>query len=220
MEASPQDKVTDLPQPISQPPEPLVSAVLAILKVAEEVSCEINRTKLAKLMYFADLRAIELGGTAFSGAVWRWRNYGPYDNALMRAERIIVSADLAEVSDERSDEGGSCKLSLTVDGLGDPLPQDQMEILREIVRDHGDKSAGALRRMSYQTAPMVEAQTAGDREVVLNLSRARRARQASELIARHQRQRDARATRIRDEGSAAAIAEEYDELRARDRVLR
>jgi uncharacterized phage-associated protein len=184
-----------------------------MLKAAKELDCEISRTKLAKLLYFADLRAIEVGGTAFSGAVWRWRNYGPYDNALMRAERIIVSADLADVSDQRSDDGGACKLALTVDDLGDPLPADQMDIIREIVRDHGSKSAGALRRTSYQTAPMVEAETAGDREVVLNLSRARRARQANELIARHQRQRNARPTNTRDEGSAAAIAREYDELR-------
>jgi uncharacterized phage-associated protein len=190
-----------------------VSAVLAILKAAAEFGCEINRTKLAKLLYFTDLRAIEVGGIPFSGAVWRWRNYGPYDNALMRAERIIVSADLAEVSDERSDEGGACKLALTVDDLGDPLPRDQMMIVREIMSEYGNMPARDLRRMSYQTAPMVEAQTAGDREVVLNLSRARRARQANELIARHQRQREAMTTRTRDEGSPAAIAQEYEELR-------
>jgi uncharacterized phage-associated protein len=202
-----------LPQPISQPPEPLVSAVLAVLKAANELDCEMNRTKLAKLLYFADLRAVEEGGTAFSGATWRWRNYGPYDNALMRAERIIVSADLAEIADERGEEGGACKLALTVDDLGDPLSAAHMEIVRAVVREYGAEPASALRRMSYQTAPMVEAQTAGDREVVLNLSRARRARQAKDLIARQQRQRAAMGPSTRDHDAPAAIAGEYDEFR-------
>jgi uncharacterized phage-associated protein len=202
-----------LPQPISQPPAPLVSAVLAVLKAAKEQGCEVNRTKLAKLLYFADLRAVEEGGTAFSGATWRWRNYGPYDNALMRAERIIVSADLAEITDERGDEGRACKLALTVDDLGDPLPDDHMAIIRAVVREYGREPASVLKNMSYRTAPMVEAQAAGDREVVLNLSRARRAKQAEELIARHQRQRDARGSRARDDGAAAAIATEYADLR-------
>ena len=138
-EANPQGKVTGLPQPISQPAEPLVSAVLAMLKAAKELDCEINRTKLAKLLYFADLRAIEVGGTAFSGAVWRWRNYGPYDNALIRAERIIVSADLADVSDQRSDDGGTANC---VDGRRPRAlcPQIKWLLFARLSRDHGSKS--------------------------------------------------------------------------------
>lgn len=187
--------------------------MLAVLKAAKEQGCEVNRTKLAKLLYFADVQAVEEGGTAFSGATWRWRNYGPYDNALMRAEGIIVSADLAEVTDERHEEGGACTLALTCDGLGDPLPADQMDIVRRVVREYGRKPASTLKRLSYQTAPMVEAQAAGDREVVLNLGRARRAKQAKELIARHQRRRHGEPPESRAAGAPAAIAAEYEDLR-------
>ncbi|HVB41964.1 MAG TPA: Panacea domain-containing protein [Streptosporangiaceae bacterium] len=201
-----------MPPSFSQPPDPLVSSVLALLKAAKEQGCDVNRTKLAKLLYFADLKAVEEGGTAFSGATWRWRNYGPYDNALMRAESTIVSADLAERHDDRDETGGSCTLRLAIDGLADPLPPEHMEIIRTVVREYGRKGATALKNLSYKTPPMVEAQAAGDREVILNLSRARRARQARELIARHRRQRASQPQRLRDPAAAADLLKDHEAL--------
>jgi hypothetical protein len=37
-------------QPLSQPPQPLLGSVLAVLKAATEAGHHINRTKLAKLL--------------------------------------------------------------------------------------------------------------------------------------------------------------------------
>lgn len=201
-----------MPPRSSLPPEPLVSSVLAVLKAAKEQGCVVNRTKLAKLLYFADLAAVEEDGTPFTGATWRWRNYGPYDNALMRAEGIIVTANLAEIDDRRGEDGGACTLTLALDGLDDPLPADQMEIVRRVVRDYGRENAKTLQRLSYETAPMVEAKAAGNREVVLNLSRARRARQARELIARYRRQRASHPVSERAPGATAALAEDYEAM--------
>jgi uncharacterized phage-associated protein len=178
----------------SELPDPLMSAVVALLKVAREQGCSISRTKVAKLLYLADLKAVEDGGTPFTGATWRWRDYGPYDNALMRVEGDLVSAQLAERHDTRGEPFGSCTLRLAVDtdDVADPLGDDQMRIMRDIVRKHGRKSASTLKNLSYDTPPMVEAQAAGDREVILDLNRVRRAKQARELLARHRHRRDTR----------------------------
>lgn len=204
----------DRDQPdFSQPPEPLMSSVLALLKVAREQHCSINRTKLAKLLYFADLEAVQDGGTPFTGATWRWRDYGPYDNALVRAEDSLVEADLAERRDNRGRFArGSCLLKLAFEDLEDPLPAKQMEIIRKVVSDYGGKSATALRDLSYQTPPMIEAQAAGDREEILNLSRARRAKQAQELLARHQYRRSAKGTQIHDEGVEEDLLREHETM--------
>jgi uncharacterized phage-associated protein len=211
--------------PFSQPPDPLRSSVLALLKVAREQHCKISRTKLAKLLYLADLKAVEDGGTAFSGATWRWRDYGPYDNALLRAEANLVDAELAEREDARGEHPfGSCTLKLVLDGIADPLPSEHMEILRTIVREHGHQSASTLKRLSYETPPMVEAQAAGDHEEILNLNRVRRAKQARELIARHERRRRARGHPVSDEGVEADLLSEHEAMvelrrRANSKVL-
>jgi uncharacterized phage-associated protein len=201
--------------PFSQPPEPLLSSVLALLKVAREQHRSINRTQVAKLLYFADLRAVQDGGTPFTGATWRWRDYGPYDNALLRAEDSIVEADLAERRDSRGRiRHGPCTLRLVIDDLDDPLPTVQMEIIRQIVTEYGGKSATALRNLSYQTPPMIEAQAAGDREEILNLGRARRAKQAQELLARHQYRRSAQDTQVDDAGVEDDLMSEHEAMSA------
>ncbi|HEX6467999.1 MAG TPA: Panacea domain-containing protein [Streptosporangiaceae bacterium] len=192
--------------------QPLLRSVLAVLKVAQELGHEMNRTKLVKLLYFADLAAVEGGGTAFTGATWRWDNYGPYDTAIRRAEDAGVASQLVDRDDRtRSYEYGACYLKLALD-IGDPLPGELMELVRRVVRELGAKTAGALRDMSYKTPPMVEATAAGDHRVLLDLSRARRARQVKALLARHQRHRTGTPKRVDDPGVAAELLEEMGDL--------
>jgi len=59
---------------------------------------------------------------------------------------------------------------------------------------------------------MIEAQAAGDREEILNLSRARRAKQAQELLARHQYRRSAQGTQIHDEGVEEELLREHETM--------
>ncbi|WP_185792213.1 type II toxin-antitoxin system antitoxin SocA domain-containing protein [Actinoallomurus bryophytorum] len=204
--------ITAKPVELPQPLQPLLGSVLAVLKAARECSHEINRTKLVKLLYFADLAAVESGGTAFTGATWRWDNFGPYDHALKRAENTVVEMEIVDRDDQtRVEEYGSCHLALAFD-IDDPLPAESMRIIRRVVSLHGAKSASVLRKLSYQTPPMVEAEAAGDRNVLLDLSRARRVRQIRELLERHRRHRAVAPKQTDDAGIGDELLAEMRDL--------
>ena len=193
------------------PLQPLLRSVLAVLKAAEERGFTITRTKLVKLLYFADLAAVEGGETAITGATWRWDNFGPYDHALKRAENTAVDMELVDRDDQTAAEYGACRLQLVLD-IDDPLPDAAMATVRRVVGRLGGQSAGALRDLSYRTPPMVEAETAGERGVLLDLSRARRARQARALLDRHRRLRATLPHRANDLGVGDELLAEMDEL--------
>lgn len=198
-------------------PNPLASAVLAVLKAARELECEITKTKLAKLLYLADLEAVESGRTQFSGATWRWDNYGLYDHALMRAEDWVVESELVERRDNRNADYGSCVLIVTVD-IEDPLDTDDMECVRKVVRLHGGKSPTSLKDLSYETVPMVEARAGGERGVLLDLNRARRRRQAAALRERFRSRRGGLPQQQDDPGAGETLRAEF--LEARDSLRR
>ncbi|GAA4221611.1 putative phage-associated protein [Streptosporangium album] len=193
----------DLP---SQPSSPLVSAALAVLKAAREQGFEITKTKLAKLLYMADLRAVEIGSVQFTGATWRWDNYGPYDAALAHTEYELADSELIDRNDSRlsDDSFGACVLTLVVD-IEDPLPGESMQIVRDTVRRHGSKSSTALRDLSYKTPPMVEAQAGAERGVLLDLSRVRRRNQVKALLARAKARRPHRPLQENDPGVGAEL---------------
>jgi uncharacterized phage-associated protein len=198
---------------VSEPSlQPLLGSVLAVLKAAQEQGHDMNRTKLVKLLYFADLAAVEDGGTPFIGATWRWDHFGPYDTAIRRAEDAGVAMRLVERDDRtRPYEYGACHLKLALD-IDDPLPAETMEFVRHVVDEFGAKTAGALKDLSYETAPMVEATAAGDRKVLLDLSRARRARQVKALLDRHRRHRASVPRRVDDPGVADELLAEMRDL--------
>ncbi len=199
----------------SQPSDPLVGAVLAILKAARELGFEINKTKLVKLLYFADIQAIEQGGVQFSGATWRWDNFGPFDRAIAAAELQLADSNLIERRDDRLFDG-QCLLTLAVE-VDDPLPAEYMTIVRDVVTRHGSKSATALKVLSYKTPPMEAASAAGDRGVLLDLNRARRRRNVQAMLARS---RVRRATIPRHERSPGVADELLAELEASSDSIR
>jgi hypothetical protein len=140
------------------PVQPLLGSVLAVLKAADERGFTVTRMKLVKLLYFADLAAVE--------ALW---------------------------------DQGACSLKLTEE-IDDPLPTDSMATIRRVVAEHGAKNATALKELSYRTPPMVEATAAGERGVLLDLSRARRRKQVRDRIERARLARRDRPTQTRDQG--------------------
>ncbi|SFL02911.1 Uncharacterized phage-associated protein [Streptosporangium canum] len=198
-------------------PNPLAGAVLAVLKAARETHIEITKAKLVRLLYLADLDAIESGRTQFSGATWRWDDYGPYDHALVRAEEWVMESELVERRDTRSAEDGSHALSLTVD-IEDPLNVADMECVRNVVRLYGGRSATGLKDLSYETAPMVEARAGGERGALLDLNRARRREQVAVLRERFRSRRGARPPQQDDPGVGDALVTEF--LEARDGLRR
>ncbi|WP_435108669.1 hypothetical protein [Nocardiopsis synnemataformans] len=168
----------------SQPEDPLLRSVLSLFRVARDQGHSLNRTKIAKLLYLADLSAVENGSVAFSGATWRWENYGPFDPAQYRVEDALVATGIIERTQDSQSPCGEVRLRL-VEDIEAPLESVPLTVLGRTVAEHGGKSAAQLRDLTYETAPMVQAQSEGERGVLLDLNRARRRRQYAALKERY-----------------------------------
>ena len=143
----------------------------ALLELADGRRLRLTRTMVVELLYLADLRSVASDGQARSGILWRWWHYGPYCQSLRRVENRLVadgaiklstsrlSADVEEavLSSARASSGVAARAGVF------------MAHLEAVLEDHGRTTAGASTDLAYQTAPMIEAQRAGERGVLLNV---------------------------------------------------
>jgi uncharacterized phage-associated protein len=147
------------------------AAVLQLLLAARHNGVIINRTKLAKLLYLADLAAVESDLPPGTGVEWRWRHYGPYSNALVDVESDLETAKIIRVTATVNYYGRPEKRLR----LRDAEPQIEIDnqfacIIDDVVAKRGNLSASQLRDITYQTAPMISAKAKGMREVRLDLT--------------------------------------------------
>ncbi|XKK40108.1 Panacea domain-containing protein [Nocardiopsis sp. ARC36] len=194
----------------SQPEDPLLRSVLALFRVARDQGHALNRTKIAKLLYLADLSAVEDGGVAFTGATWRWENYGPFDPAQYRVEDALVAAGIIERTQDPQSACGEVRLRL-VEDVDAPLEPAPLTVLGRVLAQHGGKSAARLRDLTYETSPMVQAQSEGERGVLLDLNRARRRKQYAALKERYRARLADRGPVETDPGAAEDLLSEMAE---------
>jgi len=147
------------------------AAVVQLLVAARSDGVLVNRTKLAKLLYLADLQAVEQGLPPGTEVEWRWRHHGPYSNALLEVEGDLEVAGVVQVV-ETSNFYGTPERRLR---LLAEVPQIQIDeqfhaIIDTTVAKYGRWSATQLKDLTYQTPPMQAAQRHGKREVRLDLA--------------------------------------------------
>ena len=202
--------MVDFHQPDVGAPPRTVAAFMALLSAARRLGVTITRTKVAKLLYLADLRAVEEGATPPSGVEWLWLDHGPYNNCLMYLENRLVERGV--VLREEYYWGWQLRLVGELDAEFDLSEEDQL-FIEAVVTDLGKLSAGSLKDMSYQTPPMLDAQNRGVRGVTLDLSLSRRpmpslaktARRMAAVLQRLPKQED-------DPGAMDDLVQELDEL--------
>lgn len=149
-------------------------SVQALLQLASDRGLRMTRTKVVKLLYLADLRSAASEEHARSGILWRWWHYGPYCQSLRRVEDRLVAEGLIErktsiLSAEIEEEvlSASRSSSEASSQAGDFLVH-----LDAVLEDHGRKTATALKDMTYETVPMVEAKRIGQKGILLDIPEA------------------------------------------------
>lgn len=98
-----------------------------------------------------------------------------------------------------------------VEDVEAPLPPEPLAVLAEVVAEHGGKSAAQLRNLTYETSPMVQAQSEGERGVLLDLNRARRREQYVALKERYRARLAARGPVATDPGASEDLLAEMAE---------
>ncbi|MES9536176.1 type II toxin-antitoxin system antitoxin SocA domain-containing protein [Spirillospora sp. NPDC049024] len=155
------------PAPLRGP----AAAIAYLLASARAHGMRVNRTKLTKLLYLADLRAVEHGLPPGSGVEWRWRHYGPHSLRLKEIERDLQDAGHVQVEGTVDPFTGNCEYTIhLMDAPQTVVDAAFTRIVDSVLDDFGDWSASQLRDLTYQTPPMQEAAKRGKREVRLDLS--------------------------------------------------
>jgi uncharacterized phage-associated protein len=193
------------------------AALIALLAAARAQGAIITRVKLAKLLYLADLRAVqELGGPG-SGVEWRWWHYGPYSKLLLAVEDDLVSARVIE-REVTENYYGSTEYRLR---LGREVPVDVNAqfavIIEDVVLRYGNLAASSLRDLTYQTRPMREAQREDARGEILDLLTGHPVPRIAPVLAQFQEVLDGLGAQ-EDEGDISALSDEIADwapLRAR-----
>ena len=167
-------------------------AMKALLGLAAARNLRMSRTKVAKLLYLADLRSVEHEGVAGSGVVWQWRHYGPFSNSLQSVEKDLVANGDIELDVTRNWHGSrEYHLAAASLDLSSVESADRfLAHLDAVLAEHGRRSATELTDLTYQTEPMREAQADGRREAILDLGERRPIPDATATLAQFQQMLD------------------------------
>jgi uncharacterized phage-associated protein len=140
---------------VSEDNAAIEDAIAALASQMASHGYSLNRTKLVKLLYFIDLEAWQEIGQRVTGVNWIWDNYGPFSVAILEAcDRMSETGEL----DVRMEKTGPA--SRAFDIRSDKVmyfkrpSEEVMRLIRNVVREYGQKSATRLKELSYQTPPM------------------------------------------------------------------
>lgn len=136
--------------------ERVEACVLALLAMAGSMELEITRTKLAKLLYFADISSVECDGITGSGVAWHYMEHGPYDDVLREVEDDLVKRGLVHKNTGPRPEGGERNV-LTVKDLSITVPDDFSGHVQTVLDEMGDWKSAELKDRAYSTQPMAAA---------------------------------------------------------------
>jgi uncharacterized phage-associated protein len=145
-------------------------SVLLLMRLAKDRDIEVNRTKLAKLLYLADLRAAEIDGVIPSGFVWRWRSFGPHTSLLTEIENELVKdQSVGRIQDLTAMGSPTTRYFAGHTAPNPDVPDEFVRHLTFVLDKWGKKSATELRDMTYTTRPMRRAVEGGVHEVELEM---------------------------------------------------
>ena len=171
--------------------ERAAKCIEALLVLASRKNLKINRTKVAKLLYLADLRSVDQSGATGSGIAWRWLNHGPFDNVLSSIEDGLVQKGIVERETTRWGRWNENREhDLKVAHISSSLIDGSDAFVAHIdavLDDMGSWPANRLKKHAYQTSPMVEARENDDRGGLLDLDENEQIPNIGPALARYQR---------------------------------
>lgn len=111
---------------------------------------QLYKTKLNKLLFYADLTGYYLTGRGISGARYVHLPYGPvpdtYENVLSLAE----ASDNIRLTDMPDVGAGARLISAGAKPFSDELSEDDKRILDWVAETYGDMSAGEITEVSHK----------------------------------------------------------------------
>ena len=200
------------PSPHNRDPLSSREACLTLLAAAKSRGFTMTRTKLAKLLYLADLEAWRTIRKPLSTIEWRWDNFGPFDTALLQMEDDLVAEGAIDRNTSADIYGKTHEIQSTGRDLGSDDPV-RLGIVTSIVDRFGALAASTLRDITYKTEPMRAVQEEG-RGALLDLSVVAPLPDMAAVGARFRRVLDSLPAQETDEGVFDQLVSENEYLRS------
>lgn len=138
--------------------------------LVQNLSGEVGRTKLAKLVFFGDLVSRQLNGKPISNLAYKWDNFGPYDEGgfCPVLHEMVASGQLRE-DEYQAKSGPGYRYSAGPEPVHFDLTSGERRILRAVLAKYGALSTEQIKRASYETDPMIEAKGNQANNELLNM---------------------------------------------------
>ncbi|WP_157520914.1 hypothetical protein [Herbidospora daliensis] len=131
------------------------AAVAYLLAAARTSGMRVNHSKLANLLYLADLSAFERGVPPGSGVEWRWSDHGPHSVRLAEIERDLSEAHVILVAESVDPFTGNRERVIHLIDTPETAVDDGIaEIIDGVLAEFGRWSANQLTSYTFQTPPM------------------------------------------------------------------
>ena len=133
---------------------------LAILTRARERAASINKTKLLKLLYLADIEHVRKHDEILTGFDWRFHLYGPWAAEFDELLEDLARTDSIELQPWNKDELNGNRISLLEPRDLDSVIADTDELYRiqRVIDTRADRSLSELLDYVYfETEPMIGA---------------------------------------------------------------
>lgn len=156
----------------------LDACMFALTVHSQHLGKPLTRTKLVKLLYLTDLRAVDQGVPVRTGVAWTWDRYGPFDAMVLDREDQLVALGVFERHTDRTIYGQPYDTLIVPDGqyrdvtlFAHETDRRFFDIMRDVAVEFADWSTSAVREYTYSTAPMKLAQSdGGQRSCMLDMS--------------------------------------------------
>ncbi len=162
----------------------LRTAVSTLVRLATSRGRALNRTQVVKLLYFGDLRSVEIDDRPITGASWWWHNHGPFDDAVYQALEDLEG--VGEIT-HNVQRGSIVEHIYTSVGSANNADGELAAILDSVLEDLGSRTGTSLGELSYTTPAMLAVQKSGRRGDVLDIFAGSA---AAELAARYDARMD------------------------------
>jgi hypothetical protein len=125
--------------------------ILHLAKLSE-ADPRCGRTKLNKLLFYADFRAYEKLGAPISGQVYRRREFGPTPESFMPAVRGLEKDGTCAWQEGRWHDRPLKRLVALRDPDLSVFHQDELDLIRAVVDEFWDCDARAISDRSHRFA--------------------------------------------------------------------
>ena len=130
----------------------------SIYYLVKRIGKQLNRTKIVKLLFIADNMAKKRLKRTISGTSYVYLLYGPYSDDIIKSIREMDGYEINEILDPYTKSYSYSKTDMPRIDPMKILDRNEVEILDEVIKNHGEDSLREILSYVYNLDCMKDAE--------------------------------------------------------------